>query len=101
VIKNLDVRIEAKVSDISKGRVYQHYMEKSKLVKVINIVEGVGYNPPIVVLRDVFPDYGIIIGFEFTKNSKEFYITLEEMEERYRWFVVDEEIMAKIRMGVL
>ena len=94
------------MSDLDKGRVFQHKRYPQKLVKVTKIADGDRDLPTIVIFREVDPDFGFtsvldtyILGFEFKSNVKEVYLEKEEFLQIYQWFVIDEETIGKIRAG--
>jgi hypothetical protein len=94
------------MSDLEKGRVYQHKMYPQKLVKITKMADGDRELPTIVIFREVEPDFRFIpnsnidiLGFEFKSNLKEVYLEKEEFQQLYQWFAVDEETMGKIRAG--
>lgn len=94
------------MSDLDKGRVFQHKMETQKLVRITKLIDGDGGLPPIVIFKEVDPDYAAstllntyILGFEFKKGAREVYLERELFQQIYQWFVIDEETLGKIRAG--
>lgn len=106
MIKNLGARIGVKVSDLDKGRVFQHKRYPQKLVKITKIADGDRDLPTIVIFREVDPDFGFtsvldtyILGFEFKSNAREAYLEKEEFLQTYQRFSLDEETLGKLRAG--